>query len=70
MTPTTTSRPARVSRRSAGAVAFAVVAAGATTLTSALIGVGPSTAAADPGDTYVATGSSLWCRARTCRPSR
>ncbi len=39
-------------------MAFAVVAAGATTLTSALIGVGPSTAAADPGDTYLPTGSS------------
>jgi hypothetical protein len=58
MTSSRTPRSSRGVRRTAAALAVTVVAAGATTLTSALIGVGPSTAAADPGDTYVPTGSS------------
>jgi hypothetical protein len=58
MTSSSTPRSARTVRRAAAALAVTVAAAGATTLTSALIGVGPTTAAADPGDTYVPTGSS------------
>lgn len=57
MSPSTTTRSPRLSSR-AGAVAFAVVAAGATTLASAVLGVGPTPAQADPGDTFLAIGSS------------
>lgn len=58
MTLSTTARPARVLRRSAGVLALSLVAAGVTTAGSALLGVAPSPAQADPGDTYVPTGSS------------
>ncbi|GAA1845202.1 hypothetical protein ACFFOM_14140 [Microlunatus capsulatus] len=54
-TPTRT--PSRC-RRALGAVAFAAVAAGATTLASLGLGAGLVPAQADPGDTFVALGSS------------
>lgn len=56
MTSSTTRRPAV--RRTAGALALTLAAAGAATAVTSLLGVAPSPAAADPGDTYVPTGSS------------
>lgn len=53
-----TTRPARALRRTAGVLALSLAAAGVTTATSALLGVAPPAARADPGDTYVPTGSS------------
>lgn len=62
MTPSTSTstaspRPRRF-RRAAGALALALLAAGAGTVTSGLLGAGPTVASADPGDTFVPTGSS------------
>ncbi|WP_375423556.1 hypothetical protein [uncultured Friedmanniella sp.] len=61
MTSTSSPTPTSSSRRgrhALGRAGVAVAAAGVTTLASALLGAGPSPAQADPGDTYVATGSS------------
>lgn len=58
MTTSTSSRPPRRARRALGTAGVAVAAAGVTTVASVLLGAGPSPAMADPGDTYVATGSS------------
>jgi hypothetical protein len=57
MTPSSTPRSPRV-RRTAGALALTLVAAGTATAVTSLFGVAPSPAAADPGDTFVAIGSS------------
>ena len=58
MTRSTAPRPVRGLRRTAGVLALALTAAGVTTATSALLGVAPPVAQADPGDTYVPTGTS------------
>ena len=57
--PTTTSTPQRTTgRRSVRTVALTVAAAAAATLTTLALGFTPQAAQADPGDTFVAIGTS------------
>lgn len=53
-----TSRSTRTLHRTAGVLALSLVAAGVTAVGTTLLGVAPPLAEADPGDTYVPTGSS------------